>query len=103
MRCKQAGVQRRCSWTMQHRSSLSVCGSAPVAVAPILLRGHRAAMHDIRLIRDDPAAFDAALTRRGAAPASGALLALDERRRAIATALQAAQGRRNEASKAIGQ
>ena len=60
-------------------------------------------MHDIRLIRDDPTSFDAALARRGAAPASGALLALDERRRAIATALQSAQGRRNEASKAIGQ
>ncbi|WP_340313125.1 serine--tRNA ligase [Rhizorhabdus argentea] len=60
-------------------------------------------MHDIRLIRDAPTAFDAALARRGAAPASSALLALDERRRAIATELQAAQGRRNEASKAIGQ
>lgn len=60
-------------------------------------------MHDIRLIRDDPAAFDAALVRRGGAAASDALLALDERRRAIATELQTAQTRRNEASKAIGQ
>ena len=60
-------------------------------------------MHDIRLIRDDPSVFDAALARRGAAPASAALLALDERRRAITTELQTAQGRRNEASKAIGQ
>ncbi|WP_165321775.1 serine--tRNA ligase [Rhizorhabdus phycosphaerae] len=60
-------------------------------------------MHDIRLIRDNPAAFDAALARRGAAPATDALLALDERRRAIATELQTAQTRRNEASKAIGQ
>jgi len=60
-------------------------------------------MHDIRLIRDDPSAFDAALARRGAAPASAALLALDERRRAITTELQTAQARRNEASKAIGQ
>jgi seryl-tRNA synthetase len=60
-------------------------------------------MHDIRLIRDNPAAFDAALVRRGAAAASDALLALDERRRAIATELQTAQTRRNEASKAIGQ
>ncbi|ATE65410.1 serine--tRNA ligase [Rhizorhabdus dicambivorans] len=60
-------------------------------------------MHDIRLIRDDPSAFDAALARRGGEPASANLLALDERRRAIATELQAAQARRNEASKAIGQ
>ncbi|WP_016747367.1 serine--tRNA ligase [Rhizorhabdus wittichii] len=60
-------------------------------------------MHDIRLIREDPAAFDAAIARRGAESASSRLLALDERRRAIATELQAAQTRRNEASKAIGQ
>jgi seryl-tRNA synthetase len=60
-------------------------------------------MHDIRLIRDDPASFDASLARRRFEPQAGALLALDERRRAIATELQAAQSRRNEASKAIGQ
>ncbi len=59
-------------------------------------------MHDIRLIRDDPAAFDAALARRGADSASGAILALDTARRAVATAMQDAQNRRNEASKAIG-
>ena len=34
-------------------------------------------MHDIRLIRDDPAAFDAALARRGVDPVSGSILALD--------------------------
>jgi seryl-tRNA synthetase len=60
-------------------------------------------MHDIRLIRDDPAAFDAALARRGEAPVAERLLALDEERRAITTRLQEAQSRRNEASKAIGQ
>lgn len=60
-------------------------------------------MHDIRLIRDDPAAFDASLHRRGVAPISASLLTLDERRRAITTELQVAQARRNEASKAIGQ
>jgi seryl-tRNA synthetase len=60
-------------------------------------------MHDIRLIREDPTAFDAAIARRGADSASAELLALDERRRAIATELQAAQARRNEASKTIGQ
>jgi len=60
-------------------------------------------MHDIRQIRDAPGAFDTALARRGIAPTSATLLALDERRRAITTELQTAQTRRNEASKAIGQ
>ncbi len=59
-------------------------------------------MHDIRLIRDQPEAFDAGLARRGLAPMSAELLALDERRRALLTELQAGLARRNEASKAIG-
>ena len=59
-------------------------------------------MHDIRLIRDDPAAFDSALARRGVQPVSGTILTLDTARRAVATALQDAQNQRNEASKAIG-
>jgi seryl-tRNA synthetase len=59
-------------------------------------------MHDIRLIRDNPESFDAALARRGVAPASADLLALDARRRDVATRMQEAQGRRNEASKLIG-
>ncbi len=60
-------------------------------------------MHDIRLIRENPAAFDAALAKRGLDPLSPALLALDENRRALATRLQELQNRRNEASKLIGQ
>ncbi|WP_076071448.1 serine--tRNA ligase [Sphingomonas montana] len=59
-------------------------------------------MHDIRLIRDDPAAFDAGLARRGLEPQAAALAALDTDRRQLQTALQGAQTRRNEASKAIG-
>ncbi|PZO87590.1 MAG: serine--tRNA ligase [Sphingomonas sanxanigenens] len=59
-------------------------------------------MHDIRLIRDNPDAFDAALARRGLEAASATLLDLDQRRRALATELQTALARRNEASKAIG-
>ena len=59
-------------------------------------------MHDIRLIRDDPAAFDAALAKRGVAPQAADLLALDAQRRSLITEAQAAQARRNEASKAIG-
>ena len=59
-------------------------------------------MHDIRLIRENPVAFDAALARRGVEPQSAAILTLDTARRAVATAMQEAQNRRNEASKAIG-
>ncbi|HSG57554.1 MAG TPA: serine--tRNA ligase [Paracoccaceae bacterium] len=60
-------------------------------------------MHDIRLIRENPAAFDAALAKRGLDPLATALVAADEARRALSTRLQELQGRRNEASKLIGQ
>jgi seryl-tRNA synthetase len=59
-------------------------------------------MHDLKYIRENPEAFDAALKRRGAAAVSASLLALDEKRRAVQTEMQAGQARRNEASKAIG-
>ncbi len=59
-------------------------------------------MHDIRSIRDDSAAFDAGLARRGLAARSTELLALDDARRAAISALQQAQERRNAASKEIG-
>ncbi len=60
-------------------------------------------MHDIRLIRDDPAAFDAAIATRGFAPQATSLVTLDEQRRSRIVEAQAAQARRNELSKAIGQ
>ncbi|MFM9828061.1 MAG: serine--tRNA ligase, partial [Sphingomonas sp.] len=59
-------------------------------------------MHDIRFIRDQPDAFDAGLALRGVAPQAAELIALDERRRALTTEVQAGQARRNDASKAIG-
>lgn len=59
-------------------------------------------MHDIRLIRENPEAFDAGLARRGLSSSAQALLALDAERRAVATRMQEAQARRNEASRAIG-
>ncbi len=59
-------------------------------------------MHDIRALRADPTAFDAALARRGALPEAAGVLALDTELRAVLTALQEGQARRNEASKAIG-
>jgi seryl-tRNA synthetase len=60
-------------------------------------------MHDIKWIRDNPEAFDRALARRGLAGESKRLLAIDERRRAIIQKLEAAQARRNAASKEIGE
>src|SRR6056297_3137134 len=59
-------------------------------------------MHDIRAIREAPEAFDAALARRGLAPLSGKILALDEARRACIQRSEAALAERNAASKEVG-
>ncbi len=59
-------------------------------------------MHDIKAIRDNPQAFDAGLARRGLAPLSASLLALDEQKRETMQKLQDAQSRRNTLSKEIG-
>ncbi len=59
-------------------------------------------MFDIKLIRDDPAAFDAALARRYKEPHSAQILELDAKRREVVAAMQEAQSRRNAASKQIG-
>lgn len=59
-------------------------------------------MHDIKSIRDNPQAFDAALKRRGLEPLSSSLLAIDDRRRTAITESERAQARRNAASKEIG-
>src|ERR1700737_4832037 len=60
-------------------------------------------MHDIKSIRDNPDAFDAALKRRGLGPLSKTLLDIDERRRTAIVAAEQAQARRNAASKEIGE
>src|SRR6516165_9746682 len=62
-----------------------------------------AVMHDIKWIRDSPDAFDKALKRRGLAPESARLIAIDERRRAAIAKFEQAQARRNAASKEIGE
>ncbi|MCX7299334.1 MAG: serine--tRNA ligase [Rhodobacterales bacterium] len=59
-------------------------------------------MHDIRAIRENPAAFDAALSRRGLAPVSSDILAIDEGRRARILAAETAQADQNKASKDVG-
>jgi seryl-tRNA synthetase len=59
-------------------------------------------MHDIRAIRDNPAAFDAALARRGLPAQSPSILSLDEARRARILAAETAQADQNRASKEVG-
>ena len=60
-------------------------------------------MLDIKWIRENAEALDAALSKRGAEPLSRSLLALDEKRRSLVQKMQDMQGRRNSASKEIGQ
>ena len=60
-------------------------------------------MHDIKWIRENAIAFDAGLKRRGLAPLSGSLLAIDEKRRAAILKSEQAQARRKAASKEIGE
>ncbi|WP_425039228.1 serine--tRNA ligase [Primorskyibacter sp. S187A] len=59
-------------------------------------------MHDIRLIRENPAAFDAALSRRGVDGVSSELIALDEARRAAIQTAETAQAEQNKAAKSVG-
>ncbi|WP_298491853.1 serine--tRNA ligase [uncultured Maritimibacter sp.] len=59
-------------------------------------------MHDIRTIRENPEAFDAAMARRGLSGVSSDVLALDEARRAAILASETAQAAANKAAKAIG-
>jgi seryl-tRNA synthetase len=59
-------------------------------------------MHDIRRIRENAAAFDASLARRGLTPQSPMILQQDEALRATKTTLQQLQEERNSLSKDIG-
>jgi seryl-tRNA synthetase len=59
-------------------------------------------MHDIRAIRENPAAFEAALSRRGITGVSSTILAIDEQRRAKILASETAQAAQNAASKEAG-
>lgn len=59
-------------------------------------------MHDIRLIRAEPAAFDAAMARRGFAPQAASILALDTDRRAAMTDLQTMQAEKKKLSDSFG-
>ena len=59
-------------------------------------------MLDLKLIRDNPEGFDAALQKRGLEPLSDAIRKLDAERRQTVTTLQDAQSRRNQISKEVG-
>ena len=59
-------------------------------------------MHDIRFIRENPAAFDAGLKKRNLAPLSAELLEVDRRRRAAISESEAAQAKRKALSRQIG-
>ena len=61
-------------------------------------------MHDIRAIREQPEAFDAAMRRRGVVPGPAAtILAHDAARRAAQTRLQELQAARNALARRIGE
>lgn len=59
-------------------------------------------MHDIRDIRANPEAFDAALARRGLAAQAAALLGSDAARRDAIRFTEVTQRRRNERARAVG-
>jgi seryl-tRNA synthetase len=59
-------------------------------------------MHDIKIIRDDPTAFDNGLARRGLKPHADRVLNLDTKRRDALTRQQDAETERNKLSKQIG-
>jgi len=60
-------------------------------------------MHDIRFIRENPAAFDKGLSRRGLAGMSASLLAMDEARRTLIHQSETAKAEINALSKAAGE
>jgi seryl-tRNA synthetase len=60
-------------------------------------------MHDIKYIRENPEAFDAAMARRKLSPQSPDLLKLDTDRRGVQTELQKLQSERNDKSAKIGE
>ena len=59
-------------------------------------------MHDIKAIRENPDAFDAAMARRGLSNVSSEVLALDASRRAKIAASEDAKAEQNKASKEVG-
>jgi seryl-tRNA synthetase len=59
-------------------------------------------MHDLRAIRENPAAFDAGLKKRGLPPRADEVLALDKQWRELETEAQQSQATRNQLSREVG-
>ena len=59
-------------------------------------------MHDIRLIRAEPDAFDAAMARRKLEPQADGIIFIDEQRRTALTALQQLQAEKKKLSDSFG-
>ena len=59
-------------------------------------------MHDIRAIRENPAAFDADMAKLGISGASSDILAVDEKRRSAIQAAETMKAEANAAAKQIG-
>jgi seryl-tRNA synthetase len=59
-------------------------------------------MFDLKMIRDDPEAFDRGLARRGLPPRSPEILALDKEWRAAQTKAEQLQAERNKLAREIG-
>jgi seryl-tRNA synthetase len=59
-------------------------------------------MHDIKAIRENTEAYEAAWSAKGRSGAASEAVKLDAQLRAAQTALQEAQAKRNESSKLIG-
>jgi seryl-tRNA synthetase len=60
-------------------------------------------MHDIKYIRENPDAFDTALARRGAEPASAAILNIDKERRRITHKIEELTAKKKQVSGHFGQ
>jgi seryl-tRNA synthetase len=59
-------------------------------------------MHDLRAIRDNPEAFDAALKKRGLSPRADEVLKFDIEWRRLETEAQQSQATRNQLSREVG-
>ena len=60
-------------------------------------------MHDLKFIRENPAAFDEGMKKRGLPPQSPQILKLDEEKRERQKELETLLAQRNQFAKAIGQ
>lgn len=76
---------------------------APAALQAPVSAAIARAMHDIKIIRDDPHGFDAGLARRGVAPAAGNVLTLDAKKRMAIQQTEGGQARRKLLSAQFGQ